>query len=291
MNWNKILIIAAVLAVISGCSKNPSKPDYQQEISIFGYLWGNQALIVEHGILVTYTEPITKYYDVSRAAIRNAQVTLTDEGSGEIYELHDSDAKPGSFYNDAVLIKPRTTYQLVVKTKDRTATAETTVPYDLLQTTELKTDATNQVNQKNLGYEKPVYLQCESEDQIIYVDMFCNEPYQSAEYIYPFSDKNKNPQSQNEYDGGKNGEPRHIAAFMKYSDVLASEYNNQHVIFWYASMIVFLGSNTMQILAIDNNYHKFLYTEHPELNGGIKGGIGVFGSVCGKTYQLQVNGR
>jgi len=32
-------------------------------------------------------------------------------------------------------------------------------------------------------------------------------------------------------------------------------------------------------LAIDENYHNFLHKEHPELNGGVNGGIGVFGSV------------
>jgi len=53
-------------------------------------------------------------------------------------------------------------------------------------------------------------------------------------------------------------------------------------------MIVFRRSNTMQVLAIDDNYHNFLYTEHPEFNGGINGGIGVFGSVCGESFELIV---
>ena len=42
---------------------------------------------------------------------------------------------------------------------------------------------------------------------------------------------------------------------------------------------------------IDDNFHNYLYKEHAELNGGIEGGIGVFGSVCGFKYDLLVNGR
>jgi hypothetical protein len=291
MKMKTAFIIICLLAVCLGCSKNPAKPEYQKEISVFGYLHGNQALTKDNGILITYTEPITAYYDPNQAAVRDAEVTIQDKSTGEEYPLSDSDAKPGYFFNASLVIKPETTYLLTVKTKDRTVTAETTVPFNLVQTTDLSATTVNQVNQKNLGYENPVFLQCISPDQMIYVDIFCNEPYKQAEYIYPFSDKQKYPQSQDEYDGGKNGEPRHISAFMKYSDLASADYNGQHVVFWYASMIVFLGSNTMQILAIDDNYHKFLYTEHPEFNGGVKGGIGVFGSVCGQKYELMVNGR
>ena len=287
----KIIIVMSLIALSLGCSKNPTKPDYQQEISVFGYLWGNRNLTMDHGILITYTQPITAYYDPATAAVRDAQVILKDMDSGASYELHDSDAKPGYYFNPDVLIAPRTTYELTVMAAERTVTARTTVPYKLEQTTELKTDAVNPVNQKNLGYDKPIFLQCESADQIVYVDMFCNEPYDQAEYIYPFTDQYKNPQSQEEYDGGRNAEPRHISAFMKYSDMASADYDGKHVVFWYASMIVFFGSNTLQVLAIDDNYHNFLYKEHPELNGGVSGGIGVFGSVCGFKYDLLVNGR
>ena len=54
-------------------------------------------------------------------------------------------------------------------------------------------------------------------------------------------------------------------------------------------MIQFYGSYTIQILAIDENFHNFLTnSEYPEKRGGINGGIGVFASVSGETYHLNI---
>ena len=139
-----------------------------------------------------------------------------------------------------------------------------------------------------MGFRKPVILNCEDEEQIVYIDMFCNESFENAEYISPFTEDHKFPENREEYDGGVNGEPRHIQAFARLKDLETDNFPGQYVVFWYNSMIVFYGSNTMQILAIDDNYHNYLYTENPEFNGGIQGGIGVFGSVCGEKFELMV---
>ena len=140
----------------------------------------------------------------------------------------------------------------------------------------------------NIGYEKPIFVNCNREEQIILVSMFCNESFSNAEYIKPFTDNSTHPRSQEEYDGGRNAEPRHIQAFMKYQDLVAPLYANQHVIYWYGAMLVFYGSNTLQVLAIDDNYHHYSPMENPELNGCIVGGIGLFGAVCGEEYIIQV---
>ena len=184
--------------------------------------------------------------------------------------------RPGFYYHEEFFIKPNATYQLTVEIEDDLVTATTIVPSLLTLETKLDTAAVNYVYRDNLGFEKPVKLFCENEEQIIYVDMFCNEVWQKAEYLDSFGSHAK-PENQEEYDQGKNAEPRHIQAFMRLKDLETSFYPNEYVIFWYHSMIVFYGSNTMQILAIDANYHNYLHKEHPELNGGIIGGIGVFG--------------
>ena len=287
---NYILLTIIMLTFLFGCSNNPADPNYQKEISVFGYLWGNKRLTIDHAIFISYSQPITDYYDLNEAAIHNAVVKITESSTKDVYILNDTPEKPGFFFNDSLQIKPNTTYQLQVEVDGKIATASTTVPPILVIETELfESDTVNNVIRTNLGYEKPVYLNCESENQIIVVDMFCNEPYDNAEYIYPFHDEHKFPEDQEEYDGGVNGEPRRIQALVPYQDLISDEYPGEHVVYWYSSMIVFYGSNTMQVLAIDDNYHKFIYSEHPEFSGGINGGIGVFGSVCGKIFELMVN--
>lgn len=286
--FNSLWIPVLAILVIAGCSKNPSGPEYKKDIVVYGYLWANQPLSVEHAILISYTQPLDQFYTLTNAGIVNANVTLTNETTGESFVLDDTDAKPGFYFNDSFTIQPNTTYTLEIRVDGKTVTAQTTVPPVLLQTTELRSDTVNRVYHTNLGYDKPVTLLTENDDQVIMVEMYCNESWQTAEYIYPFHDSHKTPSDQEEYDGGKNSEPRHIMALVPYKYTLSEGFDNEHTVFWYASMIVFYGSNTLTISAIDDNYHHYLTKEHPELGGGIVGGIGVFGSLCGQKYELDV---
>ncbi len=285
-----LFMIFVGLMIIAGCENNPAGPDYQKEINIYGYLWGDEPLSVEKAILLTYLQPLDGNYSLDKAAIRNANVTITEIGSGIVTKLQDTQ-KPGFYYNENLVIKPKTTYELRVEVDGRTVTAQTTVPPVLKLTSALALDSVNQVYYENLAKEKPVFLECESLEQIVLVDMYCNESLETAEYVNPFFGQKK-PQDLQEYEGGSNGEPRHIFAPVKFEEMISIDHPGKFLVDWYSSMIVFLGSYSLQVLAIDDNYHKFITTkEYPEFTSGIKGGIGVFGSVYGKTYKLSVKKR
>jgi len=274
--------------VLLACAKNPVKPLYEKEISLYGFLHGGHPLSVDRAILITWTRPITDVYDLDEAAVQNAEVEIHESETGQRYVLHHTAAQPAFYYNDSLLVQPLHHYQLIIKAEDRVVSAETTVPEMPVLSTYLARDRTNEVVATNLGYNKPIDVYCDNPNQMILVSVFCNEAFSDAEYINPFNDQHKHPESQEEYDGGRNAEPRHIRAYMRYQDLATPAYAGRHVIYWYGSMLVFYGSNTLQVLAIDDNYHRYLYEEHPELNGGVSNGIGLFGSVCGEEYTLQV---
>ena len=40
-------------------------------------------------------------------------------------------------------------------------------------------------------------------------------------------------------------------------------------------------------MSIDQNYYNWLYRDHREENGGINGGIGVFGSACRRLWNVR----
>lgn len=273
---------------ITGCEKNPEDSGYMKEVTVFGYLWGNQPLDQSRAVSVHYSQPLNQAFSFESAAIRNARVTLTDSATGQTWLLHDAQS-PGKYYNENLVIRPEATYLLQIEADDQIITASTRVPPAPVLRTDLKTDEVNQEYQKNLGYEKPVRVTCEQcpDDQMILVDMFCDETYENARYIYPFFGQEK-PVTKEEYDGGVNGEPRHIQAFVSYQDLVSPEFERNHVIYWYASMIVFYGRYTMQIVTVDDNYLNYQFDEHPLLNGGIQGGIGLFASMCGQTYLLDI---
>lgn len=286
--FKKYILFGCLLLAFFSCSKNPNSPDYEKEITVFGFLWGNKPMTANRAIMISYTQPIDELYDLQQSVIKNADVTMTDVNSGEIYKLTD-DEKPGFYFNDSLIAKPKNSYLLKVEIDNKTVTATTTIPPALLVRTNLKTDEIDSVYQENLSRQKPIFLECEDGEQIIVVDMYCNESWENAEYINPFWGQEK-PGDAGEYGGNDgNSEPRHIIASAKFRELFSLNYPGQAVIDWYSSMIGFYGSYTMQVMAIDDNYYNFINkNEYPELQSGVQGGIGVFGSVCGETFRLYV---
>jgi len=120
------------------------------------------------------------------------------------------------------------------------------------------------------------------------VDVYCEESWENAKYIYVFAGQEE-PEDYEEY-GGASGEPRHIFGFsmMKDLDKRPDIAPNIYEIDWYGAMIVFCGHYTVTVLAMDENYHSYLYKEYPELYGGINGGIGIFGSASRYQYHLFI---
>ncbi len=285
----KIILPLFLVMILAGCEKDPAAPAYQREIVIYGFLWGNNYVTADRAISIKYSQPISELYNAKDAAVRNATVTITETAEGTVVPLFEDKANPGYYFNEQLFIQPGKRYQLDVVTNEKTASALTRVPSNALLLTELAGEDTTIVDEKNWGYNMPVVVRCDSSEQIFLTEMFCNEDFEDAEYIKPFHENQKYPQSREEYDGGVNGEPRRIQALVPYKDLFAPEFG-EHVIFWYASMIVFKGSYTLTVAAIDNNYHDYLTKEHPVYSGGISGGIGVFGSLVGSQYPLYVTG-
>lgn len=279
---------AVLLLAAAGCEKNPGRPDYRRELTVFGYLRGGERLTADRAIWIAYTRPITEFYEASGAALVDGDVTLADTADGAVVRLREQSGKPGYYFNDSLTVLPKHTYRLRIEADGKTITAETTVPPVLETSTTLRSDTVNVVKPENISRERPITLSCEDPDQIILVDLNCNETYSNAEYIHPFLDSRKFPENREEYDGGVNREPKHIMVFARLRNFVSPDNPGQTVIFWYSAMFVFYGSSTLEISAIDDNFHRILYKEHPELEGGINGGIGVFGSMCSATFKLLV---
>lgn len=287
MNKGLLFLWAALLAALCACGDNPAGPAYQKEIAVYGFLWTERPLSRERAIAVTWTRPIDAYFDETSAALHDAEVTLTDRTGGRTYTLASDADRPGFFYNDSLIVRPRTAYRLMIECEGRVVTAETVTPGPVFLETDLDREAFNIVAPENLGYAKPVRITCDSPEQMILVDLTCQEDFPNAEYIRDLS-PNKTPEDQEEYDGGRNGQPRHTQMTVKYADLVSAEFGGEHVIFWYGFMLNFYGRHTFQVLAIDDNYNRYLSLENPALSAGVTGGIGVLGSVSGEDYRLDV---
>lgn len=268
------------------CDDN-TKPPFQQELMVFGYLWGNEPLSREHAIFVTYSRPLFEEYDLDSAAISGAWVQITEESSGNSWMLVEDSTRKGFYFNNDLLVRPGEQYHLEVRADGKVVRASTRVPSDLTIRTALDSVSFPEVAPDQIAGQFPIYLRTEDRDQLIMVDVYCLEPWFMAEYISPFGSR-KTPGSPEEYDGGNDGPPRHIFAVAPIREFDYTEEDSMAILDWYSSMIIFYGGYRIMVAAIDENYNRYLSSEYPVYNGGIQGGLGVFASMVGKRYRMRV---
>lgn len=279
----KAALLRAVVLVpllLSGCGGAPTKPKYVEEIAVSAYLYVGEAVSDSSPVVLTRTRPVDEYYDASEAAIRDAVVTLRADDTA----LEDTlrMVAPGRYANPAVVIRPRTTYHLKAQVGGATIAASTTTPiaFDVLRAPRVMPDV---MRLAAIADSFPLIVSCPDPEQIFLVDVYCLEAYQNARYVHRIGSAD-HPKDYGEY-GGDNGEPRHISAYFRLKDLGGGEAGYR--ISFYGDMMAFYGEYLVGVFSIDQNYYNYLYRDHPELSGGIRGGIGVFGSACRRQYHVR----
>ena len=284
--WIATLFISVVLL---NCAQNVTDPVIENKLWIFGVLAGDEKVDSQRAISLSVVETVDEQFTGNQAAITGAIVSVTDQSSGTAYSLSDS-VEAGSYFNENLLVMPNTTYRLDVDLGEDKLSAVTTVPpaLNLNITTDLE-DSTTVVFDDNLSIKRPIIITNMSGDQGILFNMFCNETFSNAEYIEPPTTTSNFPLSDAEYQqGGSNGEPRNLVAIGTLQDWVSETNSSQFIIDWYANWLIFYGSNTMTILALDNNYNVYVNSDNPGSDGLVEGGLGLFGSITSKKYHLQV---
>lgn len=301
-------IALLLLLAAAGCSDDGATPPTRDEVAVFGYLFVGETVGAADPIHVTRVRPVGAYYDPAEAAVNDAVVTLRRAGGARAETLRA--VGPGAYAAPDFAIEERTTYDLRVEIPgDRVLEARTTTPYafDVEGGPPVLPDS---VAHSVVQDTYPMLVACEDPAQIALVDVYCREPWEDARYINPFGD-HAAPDDYDEY-GGDSGEPRHIQAYFRLQDLVRVKGGNpgrtgdgpedggrgdrtvgdgtgdRFVIDFYSAMMAFYGHYTVQVFTIDDNYYRFLYRDHPEEEGGIVGGIGVFGSACRRSWEVRV---
>jgi hypothetical protein len=250
-------------------------------VAVHAYLYVGETIDPTNAILVTRVRPIGEPYDLDAAGVQGALVTVGREGApAETLQM----GEPGRYYNGRIQIAARTTYALRIEIPgDRVLTATTTTPIDF-DLTGGPPEAPEPVRHEELQDLYPMFVNAEDPEQVFLVDVFCEEEWQDAKYIYPFGNHDE-PSDFDEY-GGASGEPRHIFAYFRLRNLVQEERGSR--IDFYGAMMAFYGEHSVHVFSIDDNYYNYLYRDYPEENGGIVGGIGVFGSASRRAWRLDV---
>jgi hypothetical protein len=277
-----LLALATLAALaLTACGKNPTKPSYIAETTLFGYLYVGEPISSANALWLGETRPVDAYYDSSRAAVTGALVLLQAEGAPQADTLRM--VAPGRYANPAVVIAPRTTYHLTAIAGPVTLTATTTTPGALTMAAEPQV-LPAVMPLASIAAAFPMVVDGPDPEQLMAVDVYCLESYTNAEYVNPFGNQ-RTPKDYKEY-GGDNGEPRHIATYFRLKD-LGPRGGNGYRLGFYGDMMAFYGEYTVGVFAIDENYYQYLYRDYPERHGGVNGGIGVFGSAWRRQYHVK----
>ncbi len=282
-NSRRALMITAALPflVLAGCSGDTTGPETRREVAVFGYLFTGETVSEGNAIHVSETRPINESYDPAEAAIDDAVVILQKSGEAPDTLAH---VGPGAYADPDLVIAPRTTYDLRVEIPGHeTVSATTTTPSGFVAHREPRV-LPGTMRLPAIPDSFAIAIACDDPDQMLLLDVYCEENWRDAVYVNQVGDRRR-PSDYEEY-GRANGEPRHISAYFRLENL--KKEGEDRVIDFYDAMMVFYGRYTVTCLAMDDNYYNHLYRDHPEENGGIRGGIGVFGSACRKQYRVEV---
>ena len=286
--WHASSLLLLVAILLVACDNGSIRPKFQEEIVLFGYLYVGGTVSDTTAIRLERTLPVDQYYETDRAAVRNAVVTLQADSTAPnspavAYTLPM--AEPGVYATTGVVIREKTTYHLKAIIDGKTVTATTTTPRAFETPHEPRLASEGVMPQSAIADSFPIVVACPDPEQIFLLDVYCLEDWQNAHFIHRFGGQDT-PESYDEY-GGDNGEPRHISSSpFRLRDIHVSDQG--YVISFYGDMMWFYGRYQIGVFSIDENYYNYLYRDHPELNGGVNGGIGVFGSACRKEYLVEV---
>jgi hypothetical protein len=280
-----VSILAALLLpiVLSACDSSSTRPEFDSQIVVFGYLYVGEGVAGLGGIHLGHTVPVDEYYDTWQAAISNALVTLRADGAAVADTLPR--VGTGVYGDPALIIRAKTTYHLEIRVDGRTVTATTTTPAAFETPREPRVITAGVMRQSAIADSFPIVIACPDPKQIFLVDVWCAEDWQNARFIHRIGGGQDTPQSYEEY-GGSDGQPRHIAAYFRLKDLSHSDQG--YLVGFYGDMMWFYGQYKVGIFSIDENYYNYLYRDYPERSAGVNGGIGVFGSACRKQYSVKV---
>lgn len=290
----------AILAIVmlTSCSDMTSGSRYNESsYYVSGLLKAGEYIIGENAVKFGQTQDIE---DADWEALPDptAEVHVKESASdgsitGEISLIWDANVRGYIDQEEEMPVKAGYTYKLeIYKNGNIVVSASTTVPEminvlgDQPAGTEPVWDESSDTD-KELELEQadskhPVIIETQSDAEFnLYSEFWCFEDYQEAEYTYP--EDNEYPADEEEYMGDTRQYPRRNMGYYMYqpeNGVL--EFNN------YQSSIMFYGKTRLRLYSIDTNYLSYLYKADGYAHGGIEGGIGVFGSYCGKELYTIV---
>ncbi len=292
------IIIIMSLLLLTACEELTSSKRYTSDrYVVSGLLLANKTVSMENPIVVCKTVEVDGG-NVMDFFVTDAIVVLTDVQNQVEYPLtFDSDLMNKKFgYHDpsnSLIIKAGNEYMLSVKTVSDSIWATTTVPDSI---SVVPNPGYSFVNQ--LPYPQMVYSNIDRDNKIkfqtfssnninLFVEYYCLEEWQDAEYTLTFGSSEEYPKDQESYENELNGSPRRGFGYYQYKPV--AEDGGYFVEIGFNQLsYTFYGRYRTTVYSIDDNYYSYLYKYEGYKYGGVHNGYGYFGSANGQQMWSKV---
>ncbi|MCF7918526.1 MAG: DUF4249 family protein [Candidatus Cloacimonetes bacterium] len=297
---NMFLLLAGVL-ILGSCSENTSGMRYETGNYYVSCLLKAGAFIDgENSVKVGKTQDIENaQWDMladSTAQVKIKEISPNSTVTGEVLLTWKEELRAYIDADGVMPINEKNTYELEVVTKNgQIITASTTVPQAIevlgdsqyseepVWAFEVIDDEWLELELETADAEHPVQIRTLDDEEFnLYTEFWCLEDVENAEYTFPEGD-NDYPADNEEYMGDTHQYPRRLRNFFMFQPENGIvNYNS------YQADLKFYGRFRMKVYSIDENYLSYLYKADGYEHGGIEGGIGVFGSCCGRELYTRV---
>ncbi|MDP8211508.1 MAG: hypothetical protein RAO94_03225 [Candidatus Stygibacter australis] len=298
----KNFIILALISIflLIACSDNTAPRRYS-ELSYYlcGILEAGYYVDTDHTILLGKTMGISSLMDTT-LSVTDAEIVLMELADSQIRQsvILVWDAAAGGYIdlNEELLIKTGLEYRIEASLSENIQlSGETIVPNqisvfgdsivsDIPAWSDYPDDGQwPELILEEVNSNHPIQIgTLDNQEFNLLTEFYCLEEYWNAEYTYPPED-NDFPVDNQEYMGDVHQYPRrNLGYYMYQPDNFMVNFNS------YQSSLLFYGKTEASVYSIDSNYLKYLYKSDGYTAGGIIGGIGVFGSKCGKKLYTRI---
>jgi hypothetical protein len=135
----------------------------------------------------------------------------------------------------------------------------------------------------DIDLEHPIMIETQDNETFnLHCEFYCLEEWQDAEYIFAM-EEDTYPEDAEEYESEADGSPRKTSTFYIFQPT-----ENLVNFSFYQYAFVFYGRYEVTVSAIDDNYLNYLYKPEGYNHGGIKGGVGYFGSAVSNVIYTKI---
>lgn len=295
----KILSLLILTIALASCDNLTSGKRFNKDyIVLSGTIFANETITLENPIFIGSTVDVNSgnitdflYHD----AIVYIKDTETNQKQYLSFGFNQTDKGYNIGYFDptnSFLIESGKTYRLTAFVGADSIWAETTVPDDftVLENQGYTDDANAQypsMAHKDIDdlYSLEISVS-KLEETRINVEYFCLEDWRNAYFVLNdfMGDK---PEKETDYENTMNGFPRRNVDFYTY---FPRHINDEFLIKIPFNQVnyIFYGKHRVTVQVIDENSYKYKYKSQGYFNGGVKNGIGYFGSAARKILYTNV---